>query len=49
MGPALSTEEKMSREFSYCPVCGKPTLIRCKHCRETYNKYKCKDCEFEGP
>lgn len=32
-----------------CPKCGKSTIIRCKHCREISNIYKCKECNFEGP
>jgi len=35
-------------EFN-CPVCGKSIITRCKQCRKTYNKYKCKDCGFGGP
>lgn len=32
-----------------CPKCGKTDVIRCKHCRVTAVKYRCKDCDFEGP
>ncbi|MGC8538674.1 MAG: zinc finger domain-containing protein [Candidatus Micrarchaeia archaeon] len=32
-----------------CPKCGKSTIIRCSHCRETYTKYTCEVCGFEGP
>ncbi|MCL5100133.1 MAG: zinc finger domain-containing protein [Candidatus Marsarchaeota archaeon] len=32
-----------------CPRCGKDTIVRCKHCRETSNIYKCNECGFEGP
>jgi len=30
-----------------CPVCGKE-IVRCNHCREIINPYKC-ECGFEGP
>lgn len=32
-----------------CPGCGKYEIVRCKHCREIVAKYKCPECEFEGP
>jgi len=32
-----------------CPSCLKQTIIRCKHCREIVSKYKCPECNFEGP
>ncbi|MCL4373766.1 zinc finger domain-containing protein [Candidatus Marsarchaeota archaeon] len=32
-----------------CPKCGKGTIIRCDHCREITNSYKCDVCGFEGP
>jgi len=32
-----------------CPSCGNQELIRCKHCREVGVRYKCPECEFEGP
>ena len=32
-----------------CPKCGKDMIIRCMHCREISNSYKCSECEFEGP
>ncbi|MCL4388646.1 MAG: zinc finger domain-containing protein [Candidatus Marsarchaeota archaeon] len=32
-----------------CPSCGKGNIIRCYHCREISNKYKCAECDFEGP
>jgi predicted RNA-binding Zn-ribbon protein involved in translation (DUF1610 family) len=32
-----------------CPKCGKGTIVRCKHCRETSNIYRCSECGFEGP
>ena len=31
-----------------CPKCGKTTIIRCAHCREISNVYKCSECGFEG-
>ncbi len=32
-----------------CPDCGKYEIIRCSHCRKIVAKYKCPECEFEGP
>ena len=32
-----------------CPSCGKDAIIRCKHCREISNEYKCETCAFQGP
>ena len=32
-----------------CPKCGKVELVRCYNCRETFIKYRCKECEYEGP
>lgn len=32
-----------------CPKCGKFEIVRCKHCREIASKYKCAECNFEGP
>ena len=32
-----------------CPKCAGNTIIRCRHCREVSNVYKCKECNFEGP
>ena len=32
-----------------CPTCGSGSIIRCHHCREISNSYKCKECNFEGP
>ncbi|MDE1827929.1 MAG: RNA-binding protein [Candidatus Micrarchaeota archaeon] len=32
-----------------CPSCGKSVIVRCYHCRENFIKYKCADCEYEGP
>ena len=32
-----------------CPNCGKFEIIRCSHCRKIVAKYKCPECEFEGP
>jgi len=31
-----------------CPRCGS-LIVRCRKCRETGKKYKCKNCDFEGP
>ncbi len=35
-------------QFS-CPKCSKGKIIRCKHCREITNAYRCTECKFEGP
>lgn len=32
-----------------CPKCGKGIIVRCYHCREITNTYKCSECGFEGP
>ncbi|MEK6983848.1 MAG: zinc finger domain-containing protein [Nanoarchaeota archaeon] len=32
-----------------CPRCTKIEIIRCNHCRRIAAKYKCSECEFEGP
>ncbi|MEK6940853.1 MAG: zinc finger domain-containing protein [Nanoarchaeota archaeon] len=32
-----------------CPNCGKKEIIRCVHCREIAARYKCEECNFEGP
>ncbi len=32
-----------------CPECGKSEIVRCTKCRTTAVKYKCAECEFEGP
>lgn len=32
-----------------CPKCGKQVITRCRSCRERATKYKCPECEFEGP
>ncbi|MFA5125600.1 MAG: zinc finger domain-containing protein [archaeon] len=32
-----------------CPSCGKSTIVRCEHCKQTSKTYVCKECEFEGP
>ncbi|HVA83074.1 MAG TPA: zinc finger domain-containing protein [Candidatus Aquilonibacter sp.] len=32
-----------------CPKCTKSDIVRCYHCRETFTRYTCKACEFEGP
>ncbi|MBW2984857.1 DUF1610 domain-containing protein [Candidatus Woesearchaeota archaeon] len=32
-----------------CPNCGKAEIVRCAHCREIATKYKCPQCQFEGP
>ena len=51
IGKICSSCGRLTQDYTEfkCPVCGKSTLVRCKQCRETYNKYRCKDCEFEGP
>ncbi|MBU0461701.1 MAG: RNA-binding protein [Nanoarchaeota archaeon] len=32
-----------------CPKCGKSDIIRCSYCRKIVAKYKCHECNFEGP
>ncbi|MBI2654534.1 DUF1610 domain-containing protein [Candidatus Woesearchaeota archaeon] len=32
-----------------CPKCGKVEIVRCHHCREIAAKYRCSNCNFEGP
>ena len=32
-----------------CPNCKKTVIIRCDHCKEIFNSYKCEECHFEGP
>jgi hypothetical protein len=32
-----------------CPSCSKYAIIRCRHCREAAIKYKCPECQFQGP
>lgn len=32
-----------------CPNCGKEEIIRCTKCRAIVAKYKCGNCQFEGP
>ena len=32
-----------------CPNCGKYEIIRCSPCRKNVTKYKCPECQFEGP
>ena len=32
-----------------CPSCGQVKIIRCVNCRKKAVKYKCANCEFEGP
>lgn len=41
---------KQTREYSEVPCvgCGK-MLVRCKHCRQISNPYKCPHCGQEGP
>ena len=42
---------RMTSEYTEfkCPSCGKDAIIRCKHCREISNEYKCETCGFQGP
>ncbi|MFH1285213.1 MAG: zinc finger domain-containing protein [Candidatus Micrarchaeota archaeon] len=42
---------KQTKEYSAfpCPSCGEETIVRCKHCREIINPYKCKRCGYAGP
>ena len=44
-----STCGKLTKEYAEFPCgdCGEQ-VVRCHHCRETRNPYKCK-CGFEGP
>ncbi|MEM3030475.1 MAG: zinc finger domain-containing protein [Candidatus Micrarchaeia archaeon] len=32
-----------------CPACGEEGIVRCLHCRETINPYRCRKCGREGP
>ena len=32
-----------------CPECGKGEIVRCYHCREINNTYRCTECNFVGP
>ncbi|MBI2547627.1 MAG: RNA-binding protein [Candidatus Aenigmarchaeota archaeon] len=32
-----------------CPQCGKTEIIRCSTCKNLGAKYRCKECNFEGP
>jgi len=32
-----------------CPACGEVKIVRCQHCREVVNPYKCTKCGREGP
>ncbi|MEM4389370.1 MAG: zinc finger domain-containing protein [Candidatus Micrarchaeia archaeon] len=32
-----------------CPGCGQERIVRCFHCRETINHYRCMKCGLEGP
>ncbi len=42
---------RLTNEYTefQCPKCGNSRVIRCYHCREISNIYKCADCGFEGP
>jgi predicted RNA-binding Zn-ribbon protein involved in translation (DUF1610 family) len=42
---------KQTKEYTEfpCPVCGEEKIVRCIHCREVVNPYKCRKCGFEGP
>lgn len=42
------TNDKGTTKFK-CPNCGKVEIIRCFKCRKDAVKYKCKECDFEGP
>ena len=50
-GKTCSSCGRLTAEYTEfkCPECGKTTIVRCKACRETYNKYRCKECNFVGP
>jgi predicted RNA-binding Zn-ribbon protein involved in translation (DUF1610 family) len=32
-----------------CPSCGKHEIVRTRHMRQIAAKYKCPECNFEGP
>jgi len=42
---------RQTKEFvtHTCPNCGETKMVRCQHCRETLNTYKCAKCGTEGP
>ena len=42
---------RQTKEYSEfpCPSCGEARIVRCQHCRETLNIYKCPKCGREGP
>ncbi|MBN2014215.1 MAG: DUF1610 domain-containing protein [Candidatus Altiarchaeota archaeon] len=40
--------DKGHTEFK-CPNCGKGLIVRCSSCRTLGAKYRCSECEFEGP
>ena len=42
---------RQTREYTEFPCvnCGEATVVRCRHCRETNNPYKCPKCGKEGP
>ncbi len=50
-GKICSSCGRLTHKYSEfkCPKCGKTTIIRCDHCREISNTYKCSECGFEGP
>ncbi len=50
-GKTCSSCGKLTNKYTEfkCPKCGKGIIIRCEHCRETYARYKCTECKFEGP
>ncbi|NYZ60281.1 RNA-binding protein [Candidatus Micrarchaeota archaeon] len=45
-----STCGRLTKEYAEfpCPHCSEKT-VRCHHCREIRNPYKCKCGNFEGP
>ncbi|MGC8567826.1 MAG: zinc finger domain-containing protein [Candidatus Micrarchaeia archaeon] len=50
-GKKCSSCGKLSDKYTEfkCPKCGETTIIRCDHCRNIANTYKCESCGFEGP
>lgn len=32
-----------------CPGCGNTRIVRCDTCKVRSNRYKCAECDFEGP
>ncbi|MBS3128040.1 hypothetical protein J4410_02755 [Candidatus Woesearchaeota archaeon] len=44
------TQPKQAGTTSFpCPQCGKTTIVRTRHERQIATKYRCAQCNFEGP